>query len=204
MQKNMKNLIIIILGLGIVVAVFFSQKPVAENDFEKNGNEQEKTQDVVMQKFQNDGAGIGFEYRVQPDGYTLTGDVDVRDDNSVTEYRFYLTATEEHLSYLSRMPGEGGPGISIRVFENKENLSLKDWTETKTMESNYHLAFTPMRDTSVGGVPAVTYERDGLYAGTAVVASHNNKIYIIDGDNPDPESKMKADFNQLLQSIWFF
>lgn len=205
MSKFIRNLIIIVFGLGVAAAVFLTFQPeknneqnIEPNNYEQGGQEAYEQGGVTTQKYRNADMGLSFEYRVEPDGYTL---IEQKEYNSLA-----LMPTETYEFILGMSGGtEWPPGISITIHENTDNLFPATWTKTHTRESNYDPAWSwSLREVTVGGVPAVIYERDGLYAATVVVVSNNFKIYVIDGSYYSPEDEIRKDFEKFLESLLFF
>ncbi|MDP9249359.1 MAG: hypothetical protein M3M85_02545 [bacterium] len=235
MSKFIRNLIIIVLGLGLAAAVFLTFQPEKNDEqnsetnnygqdnqesyeiekvtiepeqnkdqniepkyYEEGSEEPYQAGDITMHKYKNADLGLSFNYRKDPDGYTL---IEQKEHNSLV-----LMPTEAYEEILGLSGGaEWPPGISIVIHDNTDNISPTTWVQTHTRESNYDPAWSwSLREITVGGAPAVTYETDGLYAAAVVAVSHNRKIYAIHGNYHSPEDQIVKDFEKFLESLLFF
>ncbi len=153
-------------------------------------------------RYRNDDLGLRFEYRVEPDGFTL-----VEQDESVTGHaalveHVTLVRTDEYIELLtSSVPREGPPAITVMVFDNPSALTPREWATENPNVSNSTRTLSAMREVSFSGVPAVRYTSDGLYATDTIIAANNGRIYLIAGSYIDEASTLRADFLAMLEYV---
>ncbi len=106
--------------------------------------------------------------------------------------------------YVPPQGGEGPPAISLSVFPNPEGLSLDAWVRGDA-RSNWKLIVDERasRPMTVGGEPALWYHYSGLYEVDSVAVAHANKIFLFSGDWLDPQDPIRADFNNLINTVQF-
>lgn len=192
MSHTARNFIIVVAGVLIIAAAFWYGK-ARENAPEP----------VTMGEYSAQQLGLRFEYRLEPDGYTLI-EQDQTDSTGPIQTLVLVNTKEYEEALASTEPREGPPVITVAVFANPENLSAEVWANSNTQFSLYNLAMNEATTASLGGIEALTYRADGLYPSDTYIVSTNSKIYLISGSYLNPEDQIRRDFEDLLSSIEFF
>ena len=94
--------------------------------------------------------------------------------------------------------------ITLKVFDNKENLSSLDWA--KKNEAHSYFSSAEKYDTlKIDGLDAIVYTWNQLGDVYTVLLNNpnNNLIYIFLVSNPDEKSTIQNDFNNILKTIKF-
>lgn len=146
--------------------------------------------------------GYSFEYKKGPDGYVTIEDNQSEDPDFVTglllfnknEYEEFAQATE---------PREGPPSISLRVYQDSEQLAPLAWAKQHPRESNIELANREPMEDVVGGSKAIRYTADGLYPMDILVVANGKHVYMLSVAYPDGEAPIYSDFLQLVSSFTF-
>jgi hypothetical protein len=94
---------------------------------------------------------------------------------------------------------EGPVSISVVVYKNASNISLRDWLQSN--ESNFKLAIGPESFTTVAEQEAVQYEWDGLYRGRTITFSLGDKIIALSGTYLEKTDRIYSDFESVVQSF---
>lgn len=145
--------------------------------------------------------GVGFEY---PDGYFVV-ERDVSTPQRSHHFVMLLEDTPHNRAVVAgEAPETEGPvAISLDVFDNVEDATLEQWVRGNG-NSNFKLSpDDALTETSVGGVSALSYKWDGLYAADAVAVAHEGRIYLFSVTWIDGASHMRADFAEVLQTVQF-
>lgn len=186
MNKTLTILLILIVVFGIGYFAF-------KGDTEKQSIETSTFSDSVY--------GVEFDYPTGPEGYVLEEVMPV-DLGSDFIKALILFRTEDA---NREMPegGEGPPVIVVSVFGNPQNLSPLAWAEANMQYSSINLKMGDVSEAQVGGVNAIGYSADGLYASNNAVVANKGYIYIITGQFMDRDSDLYRDFEPILESVRF-
>lgn len=145
--------------------------------------------------------GVGFAY---PDGYFVVE----RDASTPQRTHHFVMLLEDTPHNRAIVAGEApeteGPvAISMDVFDNVEDATLEQWVRGNS-NSNFKLSpDDKLTETSLGGVSALAYTWDGLYAADAVVVAHEGRIYLFSVTWIDAASPMRSDFTDVLKTVQF-
>jgi hypothetical protein len=194
----------LVLGVIVLIVIVFFLAQIKVNDRVPSQN----IKTPIMQKYEDPSLGISLEYRVEPDGYTLIEQPREIDEPLDFIKFISLENTQAYQGLLqdikNGVPRDGNPAFSIRVFNNREDLSLKEWVQQNKW-SNYGSSTGEIKEIMVGGLPGITYKVDGLYFGETYVVENDSKIYVISNDLADPQMSPTAqkDGLDILNSISF-
>ncbi len=133
--------------------------------------------------------GFSFEY---PEGYVLT------EQETAEGYAVVLVLEEDA---TPRVDSEGPISINVNVYSGNADRALLEWL-TNDIHSNYD----PLRvhtSTTVGDLPALTYEWSGLYEGKSVAVKNGDDIIVFSRTRIAMEDKTVADFEPLVESVKF-
>jgi hypothetical protein len=189
-EKNFPSLCDIPYGYEVFVAA-------PPEEFERNGQ--------AWRRYRNEEDGIGFEYRKDPDGYTLTLPDVPKDNPTLMRGRYVLTNTKAHEEFLASTDArEGPPTLSVTVFDNPDGLPVDVWVKEHEAVSNFNPATSKPFATTLGGQKGILYNADGLYASSNVVVSYNGKIYLLTGTYGERTDPIYRDFDSLTAFFSFF
>jgi hypothetical protein len=96
--------------------------------------------------------------------------------------------------------GEGSTAITVDIFDNPSSTNAEEWVKGE-MASNFNIATSGLEETTVDGIPALTYEWDGLYRGRSVAVSHDGSIILISGTYLEQSDPIYADFDEVVDSF---
>lgn len=180
--SNMKKLLIFSSVVLLALAAFLF-RPVGESAH--------KT--YTSEKF-----GISFQY---PKNYFLE---EKNLGNAEREHvAIVLTEdTEENRNIREgNGPGRDGPvAITFDIYQNMEKLSPIMWVKGNN-NSNFKLSDGSYTETTVAGVPAVSYRWDGLYRADNIVLSHNDYIISAAVTYLTHEDGIRKDFGEMLATF---
>lgn len=163
-------------------------------------HEQFSRNDETWSRFRSDDLGIRFEYRVEPDGYTLVEQEASNFPHEDVVAYVSLFNTKEYAALLaSSVPAEGPPTITVVVYNNPHHYTPREWVEQERFVSNVDLANVEAAEFQFNGAPAVRYSADGLYTNDIIVAENNGRIYYISGSYGVEDSPIRRDFLDMLQ-----
>jgi len=188
-----KNALMWALGVAVVATIgyfFFSQYLVSRLD----GTGGVPAPQESMQQYSSED-GVSFMY---PDAYELSSRTE---GNAERQWDVLVLLPK---GYVPPVAGEGPPTISMSVFPNTEGLSLEQWVQGDA-RSNWKLIVDERasRPMTVAGEPALWYHYSGLYEVDSVAVMHDGKIYLFSGDWLDPQDQIRADFNNLIETVQF-
>jgi hypothetical protein len=184
----MKNILIIIGMIVVVAAGYFVVKTTKNPVVSKN-----------TATYSSRELGLQFTYETGPEGYVL-GEMTPADTSAHLLKTITLTQTKDVQAGVPQ-GGEGPATITIYVFDNVKKQQPSVWL---LEHKNYSgVAKTQPAEYVVGGANAVRFDADGLYASDNVVVAHGNMIYMFIGNYMDAQSKLKKDFQPLLDSVQF-
>ena len=147
----------------------------------------------TMQQYSSED-GVTFQY---PDTYILSSK-----NNDVAGMKWDSLELVDK-SYVPPENGEGPESISMSVFQNDKNLSLKDFIKTDP-RLNYKLSrdgtFT---HGTIGGEPSLAYQFSGLYEHDAVAVLHRDKVFFFTASWSQTIEPIRQDFSKLLASVTF-
>jgi len=141
-------------------------------------------------------AMLSFDYRIAPDGYTVTMPPVSGEGAPVKAYTLMKTSDYEELR-RSEVPREGPPSIEVRVYRPGPNVTPEEWAKRNPAQSNY-AAGAASSWIRVDGNSALQYSWDGLYAGRSVVVARKGWVYVF--SVAYLEQAMLDDFTALVQS----
>lgn len=149
--------------------------------------------------YSNPEIGLQFTYRTGPEGYVITEETPLPGDPHAAGLMRTIVLTQTADLNASPTPSEAPPTIMIRVVKNTTTQTSREWA----VERLSYMSAEEIRDTVVGGVDAVRYGADGLYASEEVTVTYGQNVYHFTGSYIDAESKLKKDFQPLLDSVKF-
>lgn len=207
MSKQFLLIFLLIIVAGFILGGFYFYKDnfgSQQNNYETDGNQKYTQNGITYQKYWNADMGVSFAYRTDPNGYTLTeGDISEVDSDTLEKILILMNTEEYKEMKESDIPREGPPVISMMIFKNPENRSVRQWLENNASVANYQPE-TQVTDVEFGGVEGVRYATDGLYQTDVVVMRNNYKIYVISGGYLDPNDVIRKDFTDFLNTLGFF
>lgn len=103
--------------------------------------------------------------------------------------------------YTPPQDGEGPPAITLGVFPNPQNLSLKEWVRGDS-RSNFALSSDrKLSQVTVGGRAGLAYTHSGLYEHDAVAVAHTGKIFLFSAGWIEEGDPIRVDFQKLLSTV---
>ncbi|MDD2934850.1 MAG: hypothetical protein PHX25_00020 [Candidatus Pacebacteria bacterium] len=167
-------------------------------DVLETDREQFERNNQLWTRYRNDDLGIRFEYRLNPDGYILIDSKNQWTDENVVESLNLFNKKEYEELLESDIPREYPPSISVLIFKNSKNYSVKEWIEKEKMISNIEFAVSEIEELDFSGSPAVRYKISGLYENEILVVLNNGLIYYINGAYLEEDSQIRKDFLEML------
>jgi hypothetical protein len=150
--------------------------------------------------YENDDYGIAFSF---PEKYVL----EEREVGTPQEQHHTITlitkADKEEMSKSTSTPREGPMAITIDIYSNPRNTSLEQWL-SESPDSGMDRIIGGFSTTTIGGLPAVAYQSDGLYTANNIVMMHGTKIVKISMTFLRAEDEIWKDFPVVLQSLRFY
>lgn len=143
-----------------------------------------------MGQFTNEEVGLQFEFDSTSDGYILTEPENI---NSIK------TLVLESAHDQNQINSEGGPTITIEVFNPGPNTTPNDWISS--YEHSNYISGSILKNVEIDNKTAVNYTWDGLYQGETTTLAHKGWIYSISVMYNDKNSKIYTDYQTLLSSI---
>ncbi len=189
-EKNFPSLCEIPYGYEVFVAA-------PPEEFERNGQ--------TWRRYRAEEDGIGFEYRKDPDGYTLTLP-DVPTENPAhIRASYVLTNTKVYEEFLASTDArEEPPTLSVTVFDNPDALDVDAWVKTYEAISNFKQGTSKPFSTTLAGHEGILYNADGLYASSNIVVPYNGKIFLLTGTYLERTDPIYRDFDALTGFFSFF
>lgn len=158
----------------------------------------------VTRTYENQEFSFAFEYKTGDSGYVLEEVAATGSEQKDYLYSIMLTDMQDYEEFQSSTEAREAPQtISIRVFENSEELSPFVWVERNQQESNIMLARTEVEEAVVGGANAAHYVSDGLYMNDTYAVAHGGFIYLLMGMTLDPQNEIAADLESIVDSFRF-
>ncbi len=152
----------------------------------------------TMKTYVSEKYGITFQY---PSYYFLEErDIDL---TRRVHHEIILTEdTEENRAIREgRMVGGEGPvAITIDIFQNNLDKQTAEQFIINTSESNYKLGNGDLASTTKGSVSGMIYDWSGLYEGRSFVVSKPAYVYMFSVTRLNPEDRIVADFEGVLQT----
>jgi hypothetical protein len=186
---NASNRKKILIGLAVLIVVlvggYFS--------FMRDNN----SDDINPADFRENGyisSEYGFSF-TKPEGYNIV------EATSPSDRRHSIVMSRMQDSIIP-VDGEGPTAITIDIFPNPQATSAATWVRANTI-SNFNISTTPLKETSVSGASAVSYEWDGLYKGRSVAFMHNGSVILISGTYNVVADQIYNDFDKVIQSFKF-
>lgn len=204
-----KNYIITVFVIFVAVLAFNvyrnngtveNQQVVNENfrngEFPLNGETWRK---VTLDEF----GGLQFDFRVEPDGYTVVERSLVEEDDADLEKIYVLMLKKDYEDLVSSTePREGPPATTMYIFKNVDNMFPLEWAQEHDLYSNINDDLV-VSDIVVGGANAIRYATDGLYRANNVVVAHGGYMYLISGAYLEQNDRYQQDFSMFMNSIKF-
>ena len=184
----------LLLGLALVMLLFFTKAP-----------EQVATipEPAVLPFLSYRGATstITFNY---PSTYHLA-----EADVSTPQRRRYLVTLMEDTPENKAVrdgtapPREGPIAITVTSYQNDlDNTPLSTWV-TGTLDSNWKLGTGTHATTTVGGIPALSYDWDGLYRGHTIAVAYGGYIHAFTVTSMEPTDHILTVFDELMETVTF-
>jgi hypothetical protein len=152
------------------------------------------TEAVTSIVYSNVADGVTFSY---PSTYALeTHELDIEGMKGK-----YLTLTPADIELPDA--GEGPPGITIEIFENKKRISLEKWLESNTHGTSALASHWKPDEQVVGGEKGITYTASGLYESDNIAVSHGEKIYVFSASWATRDDQTLKDLQSVLTSVQF-
>ncbi len=197
---GMKNIAIVIVALIVVLAVasmFISWQ--AAQVIDQSGTQVPLTEESTAHT-QETAYGFSYEYEPDTDGYTVvTPENATRGDLVFTQSVFDTTDYED--LQQGEVPREAPASLTIEVYRNPANQETREWI-TQHDESNYHLSPDgTISSVTKNSTEFLTYQYDGLYRADAYVTGKNGYIYVFANMWDNPQSAMKTDMEELLETV---
>lgn len=147
--------------------------------------------------------GITFDY---PATYFFIE----RDLSTPSRERYSLVLIEDTPEHRELVAGrspvarEFPPAITLDLFRNEPNAETGEQWVKDAADSNYRLsADAALMPVMLGGVPAVAYRWDGLYAGESRVLARRGVIHMWSVTALDRQDPIVRDFNGILDTVRF-
>jgi len=198
----MKKLILLV----VLVALTFGFWKYMEKRERELGPEPEKFMrgEEEWVKYNNPSLGLYFEYRKNPDGYTVVNQNESQvPHQEVIEFLSIFNIREYEELQNATTPRDGPPTISILIFNNPEGLTSKQWANQNLVVSGTDRAISPVTNFTIAGLQAVRYTTDGLYPSDTIAIVKGNRAYLISGAYLDESSQIRKDFLEMLQYFSF-
>lgn len=148
--------------------------------------------------------GFRFEYPKGPDGYLDTGEgFTFSDDPSFIKGIMLVNKKEYEAMKENTEPREGPPTIQIQVYRNPERQQSAVWLDSHPQETNINLAVSEPGEASVGGVTALRFTADGLYASDVYVVTVGEYVFLLRGEYIDKNSDIYRTFTDIVDNFEF-
>lgn len=183
---NRKN---ILIGLGVLLVVIGGTYLAFFRD--KSG------EDINPADFRENtyiSSEYGFSF-TKPEGYNIV------EATSPSDRRHSIVMSRMQDSNIPEN-GEGPTAISVDIFPNPQASNASSWVRANTI-SNFNLSTTPLKETSVSGIPAISYSWDGLYQGRSVAFMHKGNLILISGTYNVVEDEIYQAFDKVIESMEF-
>ncbi len=137
--------------------------------------------------------GISFQY---PASYTL------REDDATFQGTSIHVVTLSDTEALAQAPlnGEGPPSINVSISSTTAT-STESWIRTSSVSNFALAATTTLSSMTVNGMPALSYQSDGLYSTNNVVLLQGGRAYHFSVAWITREDDIIEDFEQLLDTV---
>lgn len=145
---------------------------------------------------------FAFDY---PTGYFL----DEYDMESDERLRRSIVLTEDNETNRAIREGrlmetEGGPSITIDIFQNDlDNETPEQWIQ-RHAESNFKISDGIYAKTVIDGAEAFVYTWDGLYRGDSIVFSHKGNIVMLSGTYLERSDTIRDAFRTVVTTLELF
>lgn len=130
-------------------------------------------------------------------------------DESTPERKRYAvtlmedTAENEAVRGGTSIPREGPITITITSYQNDlDNTPLATWV-TGTLDSNWKLGDGTYASTTVGGIPALSYDWDGLYRGHTIAVAYGGYIHAFTVTSMERTDHILTVFDELMETVTF-
>ena len=185
MKKTILS-IIILLGIGALAYLMLT--------LQKNTEKKPEPENTT---YTNSELGVSF---VVPAGYTTK---EISPTNSSDLIKTISIISNDDAQKDTPSGGEGPVSITVNAFKNARKQFPTAWAQKNTQYSNLNLKTSSISEKVVGGANAIGYTADGLYPAEVVVVAHGDFMYVITGQFTDPQSPMRATFQNIINSLNF-
>jgi hypothetical protein len=157
--------------------------------------------DSSLATYRSPELGFEFQYREGADGYVLKELAPPTSDAGLV--RTIVLTPAADAATPPPAGGEGPATITISVFTNAARQWPRTWADEYLQYSNINLSQNEVEERVVGGANAIRYMADGLYASENIVVAHGEHMYVFTGMFIDADSRLRADFAPLIESVRF-
>ena len=159
---------------------------------------------IGKETYTNKELGFSFAYRGGASGYELKEAKATEEvENGFKTNVVMMLKTDADELRKSQAAREGPPTLGVLVFKNVSNFTSREWTEHNPSYSNYGAQSSNIREYELDGTKAMRYLVDGLYRIDTVVVAQGQYIYVFTGAYQEDTSRIKSDFEPLLNSVTF-
>lgn len=194
-----KTLFSILALIAVVLLVVFVVLP-------QRGEDTEDVEDTFA-SYQNEEFEFSFDYRTEPDGYTL---VEVEEEaRGERIFALNLFDTDEYEELLKAIeegtPREGPPSIGVEVFDMGESSNIEQWIQDNPQLSNLGQGGSPAQfdEMEVDGVEGRTYLWDGLYTGKSIALPYGENAVVLSVTYLTTEDDIRTYFDTFVDSFEF-
>lgn len=191
-----------ILMIGIFIGSEFQKLTIATSEYSNqqilkyNSQQVEESDKIVylnggqISQYTDEEIGLQFKFNSTLDGYSLT---EAKDQNT----KKILVLQSKNRS--NPINSEGGPTITIEVFNPGSNTTPNDWI-VKYPHSNYSPE-SSTENIEIDNKTALSYNWEGLYQGETTTLAHKGWVYSISVMHNGKDSQIYKDYKELLSSI---
>ncbi len=181
-------LILALLGLYYFMPGAFGNLPNTGTDTVAT-----TTPGTEMRSYSNSMHRISFQY---PSSYTL------REDDATFQGTSIHVVTLSDTEALAQAPqnGEGPPSINVSISSTTAT-STESWIRTSSASNFALAATTTLSSMTVNGMPALSYQSDGLYATNNVVLLRGGRVYHFSVGWITRQDDIVGDFQRLLSTV---
>lgn len=97
--------------------------------------------------------------------------------------------------------GEGPPSITIDIYQNNLDKQTTEGWIRNTSASNFKLGEGILTETTISGLPALSYRWSGLYEGTTIALARMNWVYVFTVTYLEIGAPIVQDFVAIRDSV---
>ncbi len=168
----------------------------------------------VVERIYNSDLKFSFAYK---SGESALSSIEspLEETNDQGLLRMYVLMETKALNdyYVTSEESETPPAITVLVFERVagdeatedstlEIEKIKQWAENNPLTS-LALARTPVVDTLVDGIQAISYSADGLYLQDVYVVKYGDLMYLFVGQYLAEGDLLNVAFKEVMKSVLF-